>query len=295
MSQLSITEERPGAGAGPGTHTRKPAKRRRAPRHFVLVLLLVSTACAISQQQELQLGADVSDQIAEELPLLKDPAVVRYITTLGNSLAKVTDTRGLTWHFTVVDSRDVNAFAVPGGWIYVNRGLIEQAENMSQLAGVLGHEIGHVTRRHSVQQMQQAQGANMGVVLACTLTKVCESGAGQAAIGVGGSALFAKFSRSDEQEADAEGVETVIKAGIDPSGIPGMFRILLRARQTNPGALDAFFATHPLAEDRITTTEALIAAHPASQLRGLTVDTREFQSFRRRLLALPPPPPPRKP
>lgn len=293
MSQLSITEERP--GVGPGTNPWKPGKRRRASHRPALVLLLASTACAISQQQELQLGADFADQIAQELPLLKDPAVVRYITTLGNSLANVTDTRGLTWHFTVVDSRDVNAFAVPGGWIYVNRGLIEQAENMSQLAGVLGHEIGHVTRRHSVQQMQQAQGANMGVVLAYTLTNVCESGAGQAAIGLGGSALFAKFSRSDEQEADAEGVETVIKAGIHPSGIPGMFRILLRARQTNPSALDAFFATHPLAEDRITTTEALIAAHPARQLRGLTVDTKEFQSFRRRLLALPPPPPPRKP
>lgn len=278
----------------PDTPARKAKKRRRAPRRPVLVLLLASAACAISQQQELEMGADFAGQIAEELPLVTDPAVVRYITTLGNTLARVTDTRGLSWHFTVVDSRDVNAFAVPGGWIYVNRGLIEQAENMSQLAGVLGHEIGHVTRRHTVQQMQQAQGANVGVVLACTLTKVCESGVGQTAIGVGGSALFAKFSREDEQEADEEGVETVIKAGIHPSGIPGMFRILLRERQSNPSALDAFFATHPLAEDRITTTEALIAAHPASQLRGLTVDTKEFQSFRRRLLALPPPPPPRK-
>ena len=266
-----------------------------APRWPVWLLLLVSTGCAISQQQELQLGADYAKQIAQQLPLMKDPAVVRYITSLGNSLAKATDTRGLTWRFTVVDSREVNAFAVPGGWIYVNRGLIEQAQNMSQLAGVLGHEIGHVTRRHTVQQMQQAQGANAGVLLLCTLTKVCDSGTGQTAINVGGSALFAKFSRSDEAEADAEGVRTTVKAGIDPSGIPGMFRILLRERQRNPNALEAFFATHPLAEDRITTTEALIAAYPSSQLRGLREDTREFQSFRRRLLALPPPPPPRKP
>lgn len=256
-----------------------------------LALLVGATGgCAISQQQEVQLGNDYSAQIATQLPLVKDAQVVRYITQLGEQLAAATDTRGLTWHFTVVDSREVNAFAVPGGWIYVNRGLIERAENMSQVAGVLAHEIGHVTRRHSVQQMQQAQGANTGVSLLCTLTKVCDSGTGQAAINLGGSALFAKFSRSDESEADAEAVATTIKAGIDPRGIPGMFRILLSEQQRNPGALEAFFLTHPLAGDRVTATEALIAAYPATALRALTKETTAFQAFRRRLLALPPSP-----
>jgi predicted Zn-dependent protease len=166
---------------------------------------------------------------------------------------------------------------------------------MSQLAGVLGHEIGHVTLRHTVQQMQQAQGANTGVALLCTLTKVCESGAGQAAINVGGSALFAKFSRTDESEADAEAVKTTIKAGISPNGIPAMFRLLLTERQTNPSVVDGFFATHPLEEDRITTTEAQIATYAANQLRNLTTDTPAFEAFRRRLLALPPSPAPKKP
>jgi len=145
------------------------------------------------------------------------------------------------------------------------------------------------------KELQQAQGANAGLVVMCTLTKVCESGAGQAAINVGGSALFAKFSRSDEAEADAEAVATTIKAGISPAGIPAMFRSLLAARQSNPGALDAFFASHPLEEDRIRSTEALIAAYSPSQLQGLAVNTKAFQTFRQRLLALPPPPPPKKP
>lgn len=263
------------------------------PRAGLLLLLVAS--CAISRQQEQQMGADYSTQIAKEMPLLTDAAVVRYITALGNALADVTDTHGLTWHFTVVNSREVNAFAVPGGWVYVNRGLIEQATNMSELAGVLGHEIGHITRRHSVEQMQQAQGANVGVMLLCTLTKVCDSGTGQTAINVGGSALFAKFSRTDEAEADAEAVQTTIRAGMSPTGIPGMFRLLLNARKSNPSALDAFFATHPLEESRISATEALIKAYPASQLRGLTKDTPAFQTFRRRLLALPPPPAPKRP
>ena len=157
---------------------------------------LLLASCGISQQQEVELGASTAAEVSAQLPLIRDAAVVNYITTLGNQLAAVTDSRGLAWHFTVVDSKEVNAFAVPGGWVYVNRGLIERATNMSELAGVLAHEIGHITRRHSVQQMQQAQGANIGLALACTLTKVCESGASQAAINIGGSALFAKFSRS---------------------------------------------------------------------------------------------------
>jgi predicted Zn-dependent protease len=256
---------------------------------------LAIAACAVSQQQEVELGANTAAQVSEQLPLIHDASIVSYVTTLGNKLASVTDDRNLAWHFTVVDSKEVNAFALPGGWVYVNRGLIERATNMSELAGVMGHEIGHVTRRHSVQQMQQAEGANVGVSLLCTLTKVCESGVSQAAINVGGSALFAKFSRTDEAEADAEGVKTTIKAGISPYGIPEMLKILLSERQSNPGALDAFFASHPMEEDRITATEAQIAQYPANQLKGLTKDTPEFQSFRRRLLSLPPSPTPKTP
>lgn len=269
----------------------------RTARRRVLGCLTagLAAACAVSQQQEVELGASTAAQVSAELPLVKDAAVVNYVNALGNQLARVTDNRDLTWHFTVVDSKEVNAFALPGGWIYVNRGLIERATNMSELAGVIGHEIGHVTRRHSVEQMQQTQEANVGLALLCTLTKVCESGAGQAAINVGGSALFAKFSRTDEAEADAEAVETTIKAGISPAGIPAMFRILVSQRKSNPGALDAFFASHPLEESRIEATEALIAKYPASQLQGLTKDTRAFQSFRSRLRSLPPSPTPKAP
>ena len=266
--------------------------RRGIPGSLAGVLL---ASCAVSQQQEVELGANTAAQVSAQLPLVRDAAVVTYINTLGTQLEKVTDTRNLAWTFTVVDSKEVNAFALPGGWVYVNRGLIERATDMSELAGVIAHEIGHVTRRHSVQQLQQAEGANVGVSLLCTLTKVCESGASQAAINIGGSALFAKFSRTDESEADAEAVATTIKAGISPRGIPSMFRILLSERQTNPGALDAFFASHPLEENRITATEAQIATYPASQLNRLTKDTPAFQTFRRRLLALPPSPTPKAP
>jgi len=266
----------------------------RATRGIALALLAtVAVSCAISQQQEVDMGAQYATQIDTQLPLIRDAQIVNYINTLGNALAAVTDTRGLTGHFSGVDSKEGNACAVPGGWVYVNRGLIARVTSMDQLAGVLGHEIGHVTLRHTVQQMQQSQGMNGGLMALCTLTKVCESGVGQTAINLGGTALFASFSRQDEAQADDEGVKTVVKARIEPRGIPEMFRILMNERKSNPGAVDAWFATHPLEEDSITATTKQIAAYPAASIKGLTIDTQAFQNFKRRLASLPPSPTPR--
>jgi len=194
----------------------------------------------------------------------------------------------------VGDAREVNAFAVPGGFVYVNRGLIERADGMSELAGVLGHEIGHVVRRHSVQQMQKAQGANFGVVLACVLTSICNSDVGQTAINVGGTALFAKFSRDDENEADQEAIRNVMRAGISPRGIPEMFQILINERNRQASAVESWFATHPLEEDRVERTRRAIEQIDPATLRSLTVDSQNFHTFRNRVRALPAPPPARR-
>jgi predicted Zn-dependent protease len=258
-------------------------RRSLIPAWFVLF----AAGCAISTQQEIAMGTQYSQQINQQLPIISDPEVTRYINLLGDSIARLSDNRNLDWRFYVVDSKEVNAFAVPGGFVYVNRGLIERATKMDQLAGVLGHEIGHVVRRHSVKQMEAAQRANGGLTLVCILTRVCEYGATQAAVQVGGQALFAKFSRDDEAEADQEGIKYVTRAGIDPRGIPEMFQILLDERRSQPGALDAWFATHPLEEDRITATKAAIAEIPASTLGRLAQDSPRYQQFRSRLISLP--------
>lgn len=239
------------------------------------------------------MGAGYAQQISKELPLIQDAELNRYINVLGDSIARIADSRNLDWQFSIVDSRDVNAFAVPGGFIYINRGLIERATNMSQVAGVLGHEIGHVTMRHSIQQMQKAQGANIGVTAVCVLTNVCNSQATSAAINIGANAAFATFSRQDEDEADKEGVKYMIAAGIDPAGIPEMFQILLEERKTKPDALETWFRSHPLEESRIAAARTRIAAYPPESLRGLTKDSPNFQAFKKRLAALPPSPPSR--
>jgi beta-barrel assembly-enhancing protease len=260
---------------------------------FALAVTL--TGCGVSTQQEIEMGQQYSAQINQQLPIINDPEVNRYINLLGDSIARLTSRTDIPdWKFYIVDSKEVNAFAVPGGFIYVNRGLIERTQRMDQLAGVLGHEIGHVVRRHSIKQMQQQQGANVGVTLACVLTRICDNQAGQAAIQVGGTALFAKFSRSDEAEADVEGIKNVVRAGISPNGIPEMFQILLNERASNPSAVEGWFSTHPMEEDRIASTRAQIAQISPSVLRTLSTDSQRYQAFKQRVRSLPPSPTPRR-
>ncbi|MFL5483046.1 MAG: M48 family metallopeptidase [Gemmatimonadaceae bacterium] len=250
--------------------------------------------CGISQQQEVQMGQQYVQQINAQLPIVQDPELNRYINVLGDSIARLTSRKDLDWQFFIVDAQEVNAFAVPGGFVYVNRGLIQRADQMDELAGVLGHEIGHVVRRHTVKQMEKAQGANIGVTLACVLTSICNSQAAGAAINIAGGAVFARFSRSDEAEADAEGVKNTVRAGISPVGMVTMFQKLLEERKARPGAVESWFLTHPLEEDRITAVQSMINAVPPSQLAQLGTDSRNFHAFKSRIQSLPPSPPPRQ-
>jgi beta-barrel assembly-enhancing protease len=261
---------------------------RRLVLPIAVALTAASAGCVASTQQELKLGADYAAQIDQQLPIVRDPESVRYINVLGDSIARVSDSRGLQWQFSIVDQPEINAFAVPGGYIYVNRGLIERAKTMSELAGVLGHEIAHVTQRHSMQQMAKNQQASYGALGLCVaFPSFCNSGLGNAAIQYGGGAVFAKFSRNDETDADRFGVTYVTRAGIDPRGMPSMFRTLLAERKANPSALEAWFASHPMEEDRVAVTEREIGKIDPIILKTLTRDTPAFQRFKARLATLP--------
>jgi len=240
------------------------------------------------------MGQQYAVQIARQLPLISDPEVVRYVNSLGDSIAKLTSRGDLDWHFYVVDTKEVNAFAVPGGFIYVNRGLIERTDKMDELAGVLGHEIGHIVMRHTVKEMQKEQKADIGVLLACQLTGVCDTQGANTAIQVGANAMFSKFSREDEKQADDQGFQNVVRAGISPVGMVTMFQKLLDERKASPAGVDAWFATHPLEEDRIADIQSQVNQLPRSTLDALTTDSRNFHTFRDHLVSLPPSPTPRK-
>ncbi len=263
-------------------------------RALFAAAMVLATACGVSQDQEVQLGRQNAEQINSQIPLVHDTIITNYVRDLGLSIARTTPRADLDWQFFVVNSPEVNAFALPGGFIYVNRGLIERAQELDELAGALGHEIGHVVRRHSVHQMEKQTDANLAVGLGCTLTRICNSDVARAAIQVGGAALFARYSRTDEAEADSEAVLNVVAAGLDPRGIPTLFQRLIEERRTAPLRIAAFFASHPLEEDRIVATDREISALDPRELEGLRADDPSYQAFRARLRSLPAPPEPPK-
>lgn len=252
---------------------------RRGVGALAMAGTLTLGACAISTQQEQQIGQQYAAQINSELPIMNEASANRYLNQLGSMIASHGG-RNIPYQFYIVNSEVVNAFAVPGGYVYLNRGLIEATDNLSELAGVVAHEIAHVERRHSVEQLERAQGANVGLTLAYVLLGRQPSGVERAAINVGGGLYFASHSREAENEADAMAVQLLVDSGIDPRGLATFFDELMRERQRRPSQLEQWFSTHPLTEDRITNVQRLISQVPASRMRGLQTNSNAYQSFK---------------
>lgn len=268
----------------------------------LIVGLAVGTAVAAPQtrlkpginlftiEQDVEMGRQAAEEIERKMPILRDRIVQRYITDLGLALAKKTDYPNLPWQFKVVNSSDVNAFALPGGFIYVNRGLIEATETEGELAGVLGHEISHVTLRHGTNQLTKAYLAQAPLAI---LGGIIGQGGWQAVMAKLGTtfvvnSLFLKFSRSAETQADIAGTQLLHAAGYDPRQMVRMFQLLRRLQGRDPGKLEEFFSSHPSPQHRIERIEEEIAKlPPVSHPR---VDTMRFRRIRARLKAMPPPP-----
>jgi len=263
--------------------------RRWAGVAAVAVTTTAVGACAISTQQELALGEQYATEINQQLPIIDDGEIHRYVNLLGDQIAQQGG-RQLDYTFFVVNTDVINAFAVPGGYVYLNRGLIDRTDNLSEFAGVVGHEIAHVELRHGVEQMEKMQRAQLGVALGSILLGPPE-GAAAAAVNVGAGLYFASNSREAENEADALAVPLLVNAGIHPRGLATFFDELIAERERSPSALEQWFSTHPLTEDRIAAVEARIAALPATSLDGLIMNSNNFTRMQQRLRALPPPPP----
>jgi beta-barrel assembly-enhancing protease len=240
------------------------------------------SGCGISTQQELEMGAQYAAQINRELPIVQDAQLHRYINDLGNELARHAG-RGIQYRFYIVNADMVNAFAVPGGYIYLNRGLIQRASNMSEVAGVLAHEIAHVEHRHGVQQMERMQTANIGLTAAYVLLGRAPGGVEQAAIDVGGTLVFSRYSREAELEADASAIPMLLAARIHPMGLATMFEKLLEDQQRQPSRVEQWFATHPTTTERVTQVRGMVNQLPAAQLRNARTNTTAFQNFQQRL------------
>ena len=231
--------------------------------HVILCgILLWVVACAanpvtgrhelmlISEPDEIRLGQQTDAQIDKTYGLYDDPKLGAYIGSLGQRIAKVSHRAQLPFHFKVLDSPVVNAFAVPGGYVYLTRGILSYCNNEAELAGVIGHEIGHVAARHSAQQYTRAQLAQLGLGLGAILSEDFGQLAGLAQFGV--STLFLKFSRDNERQADNLGVEYATKSGFDAKQMSNFFETLERLHPpSDRSGLPGWFSTHPNPEDRI--------------------------------------------
>jgi predicted Zn-dependent protease len=253
--------------------------RYRAASTASLLLLAVLASCDVSVAQEDELGDEYAAAIEAQLHVLDDSAANAWLSRLGARLTTVADDAMRDWHFYLVDDTTINAFAVPGGHIFVHRGLVERAATYSELAGVLGHEVAHVTLRHSVEQMRSRTKTGVIVTVFCAIVNICSSTAAQVAIDVGGQALFAKYSRDDEARADSAAVGYLSSAGIDPRGIPAMFQRLAELRDANPTALEAWFGSHPLEASRVRRTSGLISRIGPSRLDQLDADDPSYAAF----------------
>ncbi len=203
----------------------------------------------VSENQEIQMGRQSDQAIIAELGLYPDSAWQQYVRTLGLSLAAVSERPDLPWTFRVVDDPTVNAFALPGGFIYVTRGMLYHAENEAELAGVIGHEIGHVTARHSVDQITKQQIAQIGLAGATLIEPDIEK-YGQL-INTGLGLLFLKFSRDDEKQADDLGLRYMYRDGYDPRQMDDIFVMLDRISQTSNSRIPDWLSTHPNPADRV--------------------------------------------
>ena len=252
---------------------------------FALLMFALIPGCAtnpvtgrreltlVTSQQESQIGREGYGAVVSEYGLYGDSALQAYVDTVGWRLARVSHLPGLAWRFTVLDDPVVNAFAMPGGYIYVTRGILVHLNSEAQLAGVLGHEIGHVTARHSAQRLTQQQLAGLGLGIASIFSEGFQrySQAAQTALGL----MFLKYGRDDETQADELGVQYATAAGYDSREIPATYALLKRVGERSGQRLPGFLSTHPDPGQREERTRAL-ATQAVAGRTGLAVRGRPY-------------------
>jgi predicted Zn-dependent protease len=226
----------------------------------------------VSESQEIEMGKQSAAQVAQTIGYYNDPGVQQYVSQIGLKMAKASERPNLPWEFHVVNDASVNAFALPGGFIFVTRGLMTSINDEAELATVVGHEIGHVTNRHSVQQISKAQVAQLGLGIGSILSSDVARVAGVASQGLG--ILFLKYSRDAENQADQAGFRYALNQNYDVREMANVFQTLERVSETSGGGkLPEWLSTHPNPGTRIQNIQ-----HELDTLKrdlGNTVINRE--------------------
>jgi predicted Zn-dependent protease len=249
---------------------------------LVLLTACVNAACAtnpvtgkrqmslLSEAEELAIGQQQDAEIRREMGVYDDPELQRYVNDIGQQLARVSHRPNLPWTFTVVDSPAINAFALPGGYIYLTRGILAYLDDESELSGVLGHEIGHVTARHAAQAYTRQAQAGIGLAI---LSIFVPSTAPFADLGATGlSVLFLRHGREAELEADRLGVEYGSGAGYDPSGVPRFLATLARVDALSERGVPNWLSTHPDPGSRVVKAEPVAGKFVSAEAKALNRD-----------------------
>jgi predicted Zn-dependent protease len=228
---------------------------------FLLSLIFIILSCAVnpvtgkrelmlvSTDQEIAIGKETDGQVVEQYGIYPDQNIQNYISELGKKFGPITHRPELPYSFKILDTDVINAFAVPGGYVYFTRGILAYLNDEAQLAGILGHELGHITARHTAKQISKSQLAQIGLGIGSVVSETFREYAGLANFGV--SMLFLKFSRDNERQADDLGVEYSSKVGYDANGMAEFFETLERMHPEDGSSLPGWMSTHPNPDDRV--------------------------------------------
>jgi len=236
-----------------------------------------------SLEKEIALGKQLASEVERQAKIVNDPVIAEYVNRVGQNLVRNSDAK-VPFTIKVIDSEEVNAFALPGGFFFVNSGLILKADNEAELAGVMSHEIAHVAARHGTRQATRGEIAQLGMIPLIFMGGWTGYGIYQAAsvlVPVG----FLRFSRQFESEADMLGLEYMYKAGYDPTAFVDFFEKVETLEKRKPGTMAKVFSTHPMTDDRIRAAQSniqnLLKAKPEYVLT-----TSEFNDVKTRLMAM---------
>ena len=237
-----------------------------------------------SVEKEIALGKGLAQQVERQAKIINDPMIAEYVNRVGQNLVRNSDAK-VPFTIKVIDSEEVNAFALPGGFFFVNSGLILKADNEAELAGVMAHEIAHVAARHGTRQATRGEIAQLATI------PLIFMGGGWTTYGIYEAASvlvpigFLKFSRGFESEADMLGLEYMYKAGYDPTSFVDFFEKIETLEKRKPGTMAKVFSTHPMTDDRIQAAQKNIQNYLKAKPEYV-VTTSEFNEVKSRLLAM---------